>query len=631
VTPVANTTYILTATKTGFSAQASVAVVVNPYSLLWELGLEDNSQGEFHQEGGSVNPLPGSPTVVDNDYYFAGTYFALDPPLVATDEPFGNFERALKPSESLTRIHFNLTAAQAAAGNVFRLTFRLIGFNNDPQYTMGNLPWITASWNDTQVLTNADIPDPSIKQATFVAGDAGAVPGENILTIQRSAEGNEWVQFDYIKAEYISPYSLVWELGYEDNNQAEFSQESFSENPPPGSPTTKDNDYYFAGQYPAPIGIVTTDESWKNFERALTGSELDSRIHFNLTAAQAAPDKELLITFKMFSFNNDPTCCDAGPTATVWAKWNDTEVLAPIDVTDPTTLNIGPLATGAMGAVPGDNRLTISRSADGNAWIQFDYIKLEVKPKDSAGGLRITQSGWDAFGFTILWNSVPGRTYQVQTSTDLKTWTTLVASYPDGGATDVLTSYTDTAAKLSEPKRFYRVVDNTPAPIFSDNFESGIGGWQTIDQNFSGTTWELGKPVNGPSAAHSGNNVFGAGLTANYAPGTEILLLSPVINLTGVANAALEFWDYRDMEVPQPGAQPPDYGAVDILDESGQPITDVPTLFSKGGATNGWRKESIALPEAALDRKIRLQFHFSSDSQNESAGWFIDDVAVRPK
>jgi hypothetical protein len=79
--------------------------------------------------------------------------------------------------------------------------------------------------------------------------------------------------------------------------------------------------------------------------------------------------KSVHLTFKLFSFNTDAGCCDARPTATMSAMWNDTEVLPIIDITDPTTTQIGPLLAGEVGAVPGPNLLTISRTSTGNAWI----------------------------------------------------------------------------------------------------------------------------------------------------------------------------------------------------------------------------------------------------------------------
>jgi bacillopeptidase F len=193
----------------------------------------------------------------------------------------------------------------------------------------------------------------------------------------------------------------------------------------------------------------------------------------------------------------------------------------------------------------------------------------------------------------------------------------------------VLTYYTDLTAQRSRQARFYRVVDLTPQAVCSDNFEAGMGVWGVIDHSNNMTTWELGTPTDGPGAAHSGAKALGIDLMGNYNPGTEVLLRSPVIDLTALTGAVVEFWNYRDMDPPV-GANWPDYGAVELLDANGESL-GLPAMFTRGGTTVGWRKEQVALPAEALDRAIRLQFHFSSDFQIEGARWYIDDVAVLPK
>jgi hypothetical protein len=53
----------------------------------------------------------------------------------------------------------------------------------------------------------------------------------------------------------------MWSLGENDNTTlADFQQEDSIANEPPGSPAMLDDDYYFAGVYPDPIGVVAEDE-----------------------------------------------------------------------------------------------------------------------------------------------------------------------------------------------------------------------------------------------------------------------------------------------------------------------------------------------------------------------------------
>ncbi|MDG2125237.1 MAG: hypothetical protein P8J87_16150 [Verrucomicrobiales bacterium] len=59
---------------------------------------------------------------------------------------------------------------------------------------------------------------------------------------------------------------------------------------------------------------------------------------------------------------------------------------------------------------------------------------------------------------SIMWNSVVGKTYLIQASTDLNTWSDLAGGYPDGGATSESTLFTTPAA--DESGRYYlRVVE----------------------------------------------------------------------------------------------------------------------------------------------------------------------------
>ena len=59
-------------------------------------------------------------------------------------------------------------------------------------------------------------------------------------------------------------YVSVWQLGISNNSQTEFAQEDGNVNSAPGSATAKDDDYYFAGDYPEPIGSLAQDEPLAN-------------------------------------------------------------------------------------------------------------------------------------------------------------------------------------------------------------------------------------------------------------------------------------------------------------------------------------------------------------------------------
>jgi hypothetical protein len=233
-------------------------------------------------------------------------------------------------------------------------------------------------------------------------------------------------------------------------------------------------------------------------------------------------------------------------------------------------------------------------------------------------------------GLTFDWNSSVGSIYQVDRMENLDSaWKVIVENYPNGGAPGEQTSFTDADLLGSA---FYRVAEIPTPPLFFDDFESGAPGWSTSDLGESGTEWELGKPSNGPSEAHSPTRAYGTGLAKDYDDYTEVYLVSPVIDLTGVDNARLEFWSYRDCE-PAVEGELYDWCQVMILDENGEYMADDPT-WHRGGEAKQWRLEKCKIPAGALGQKIRLEFNFSSDGGQDNGpqtGWFIDDVTITTK
>jgi uncharacterized protein (DUF1800 family) len=178
-------------------------------------------------------------------------------------------------------------------------------------------------------------------------------------------------------------FSPFWTVGVEDGTPNEFNQESFASNNPPGSATVKDDDYYLAGTYPAPIGVRGANEVVANFERALTSGDPNNRIHFNLTATQAATTARYRITFRMLWGGWWNAATQTGGegfgTHQIVVKMNG-QTLATRTYTDDYTMALIVSATQGA-AVTGPNRVEISRTGGtSDAWIQFDYVKLEVDP-----------------------------------------------------------------------------------------------------------------------------------------------------------------------------------------------------------------------------------------------------------
>ena len=87
----------------------------------------------------------------------------------------------------------------------------------------------------------------------------------------------------------------VWQVGLDNNAYTEFNTESGGTNVAPGSATTRDDDWYFAGNFGGTIGALAADEPMINFERAITAADPNDRIHFNLAPAQLDDTFRLVI------------------------------------------------------------------------------------------------------------------------------------------------------------------------------------------------------------------------------------------------------------------------------------------------------------------------------------------------
>ena len=262
----------------------------------------------------------------------------------------------------------------------------------------------------------------------------------------------------------------------------------------------------------------------------------------------------------------------------------------------------------------------------GNIQLYMDNIRI-IDTGFVPSLIELTSPSLGGTSFSFSWVSSPGKLYQVHRSNAVNGPFDSIAEVTADGD---LTTFADPAPVANNA--FYQVANVPPAPIFEEDFETGAAGWTTQDLGESGTLWELGKPTNGPGEAHSPTRAYGTGLTKDYDDYTDVYLVSPVIDLTGLDNARLEFWSYRDCE-PAVEGELYDWCQVMILDEDGDWLVDDP-IWIRGGEAKQWRLEKAKIPAEALGQKIRLEFNFSTDGGQDNgpqAGWFIDDVAITIK
>lgn len=123
---------------------------------------------------------------------------------------------------------------------------------------------------------------------------------------------------------------------------------------------------------------------------------------------------------------------------------------------DDVELNLGSRQNGAFhnftGRLASVSVWNVTLSPENVAHVYLNGVGLEPPPPVTLSEAAFVSPGT----FRFSWNSVAGRTYQIESSTDLKQWNTVVSGYPSGGAAGPTTTYSDTAA--AGAMRFYRVL-----------------------------------------------------------------------------------------------------------------------------------------------------------------------------
>jgi uncharacterized protein (DUF1800 family) len=180
-------------------------------------------------------------------------------------------------------------------------------------------------------------------------------------------------------------FGRVWRLGNDDQSTLPFSQENFSANSAPGSASVRDDDYYLAGAYPPPVGLLAADEPLANFERAVTSGDPRNRIHFHLSAAQASARSRLRVTVDLFGGGAWLTQSLPGFNShDIAVRINGVLIGTRDDITwDEKIVITAPAST--VNAVAGPNVVQIERmGGTAGGWIQMDYVELECDPSGLA-------------------------------------------------------------------------------------------------------------------------------------------------------------------------------------------------------------------------------------------------------
>ncbi len=174
----------------------------------------------------------------------------------------------------------------------------------------------------------------------------------------------------------------VWQLGQDDAEALPFETESWNPNTAPGSPSAKDDDYYFAGTYPAPIGPVAGDEPANQFERAITQGDPRVRLHFPLPETACTAESRLTLTLDFHSGGAwvSPSSLPGFQTHDIVVRFNGHPILTRADIHFATTFTIA-VPASSVSAATTNNVIEIERTGGAaGGYLVFDYLQLEAEP-----------------------------------------------------------------------------------------------------------------------------------------------------------------------------------------------------------------------------------------------------------
>lgn len=206
-------------------------VLLAQSGTVWLIGVDEDplaagydATDEFSSENYINDPRPGtvytaSNPVVDDDFYFAGTFpvgfngLATNRPVPVAELTKG-WERALTDGDRTNRVHFSLSPAQAGAQSRLRLSFELVwgGIWLSLSNTSGEgfglhdiaVRFRNSAGATTLVYSNRIDRDTRIV-VDFPASSVAATAGPNTIEFARvgpfAANTGYWIQFDYVQLE----------------------------------------------------------------------------------------------------------------------------------------------------------------------------------------------------------------------------------------------------------------------------------------------------------------------------------------------------------------------------------------------------------------------------------------------
>ncbi len=322
------------------------------------------------------------------------------------------------------------------------------------------------------------------------------------------------------------------------------------------------------------------------------------------------------------------------------------------------TMDTAGLGDATLGIENADGTIGVEYLCDGtygtSGWIVDGAAPVNPGPSaikytttmPPAGIVRghVTLSGESDYSGVQV-GAIDGATFTTTTASDGYYEMTVTAGTYDiyaynGYYWETDTSYGNTIA-ADETLTIDFTLNRLPmATIYQNDFEADDGGF-TPSPSTGG--WEWGEPTVGPSAAHSGTNVWGTVLDGNYQNDADYRLETASFDFSSFEPPILlTYWQWYEIEGFY--STPWDGGNIKISTDGGSswnvitPDGGYPASGIIASALSGedgysghgttWTQAQFDLSAYAGLSDVMVRWHFGSDGSGPYPGWYIDDVAI---
>ncbi len=152
---------------------------------------------------------------------------------------------------------------------------------------------------------------------------------------------------------------------------------------------------------------------------------------------------------------------------------------------------------------------------------------------------------------------------------------------------------------------------------FPEGFEDGgVNDRWTADYG----VWQIGQPISGPGAAHTGVNCLATVVSGDYADDRRSRIRSvPLAVPEAGLNPRLRFWHWWSFGYY-------DFGQVQISTNNGGSWTDLSSQYTD--SSSGWTQSPPFDLAQYAGRIVTLGFYFQSQGPGVSSGWYVDDIQL---